>query len=618
VNTTKAASYSSDDDRSYERTGSILTAAPDVVEVRRNGGLGALLGAAASAVAIGYLARAVATSAPLDWALAVGLGLLAVFHLHSFVDARTPLLVADTQGVRIRLGRAWRGVPWGGLASVEVTPRQGLVRDGRLVLVPRNAEKVLGDLDASGRRQGKISNFLYGSPFALPLGLSTRVSGDSSEDLATALRQLAGGGARVVELLPGSATAAEPVEVVETEERSPSALRRALRLPDPRRFLAHAISGVAGVSGGMKAGAEARAERKSERAAERETARLAEEAAAEEAARIVPASPTPSPLRQARPGKRAEIRANLVSAPDVPEAAAVTGPVEGRELRRLGSVDLVEEKVTWGDRVRPIARIRESVEPLVIDDFAAQPAADPIIGPNLAAARRRIGLSVDQLAERTRIRPHVIEAIEVDDFVPCGGDFYARGHLRTLARVLGVEIAPLMASYDERYADAPINPRRVFEAELASGSHGGIRSMKGGPNWSILVAAVMTVVLAWSIARLVTDSPVEVRSTAPTLQAGPDGSGVPNYIGTQPVTLRLTASDGGARVVVRDDQGDVAFRGSIAADEQQELSVVPPVSVEVKDSGAVAVAISGQSKGFVGGAGGKDLRTFTVAQAGQK
>ena len=54
-----------------------------------------------------------------------------------------------------------------------------------------------------------------------------------------------------------------------------------------------------------------------------------------------------------------------------------------------------------------------------------------------AAARTRVGLTVDELAERTRIRPHVIESIEVDDFAPCGGDFYARGHLRTLARVLG-------------------------------------------------------------------------------------------------------------------------------------------------------------------------------------
>ena len=83
--------------------------------------------------------------------------------------------------------------------------------------------------------------------------------------------------------------------------------------------------------------------------------------------------------------------------------------------------------------------------PLVIEDFEPHPAYDPVIGPDLAAARTRVGLSVDELADRTRIRPHVIESIEVDDFTPCGGDFYARGHIRTLARVLGKDPAPMLA-----------------------------------------------------------------------------------------------------------------------------------------------------------------------------
>ena len=44
----------------------------------------------------------------------------------------------------------------------------------------------------------------------------------------------------------------------------------------------------------------------------------------------------------------------------------------------------------------------------------------------------------------------MIESIEVDDFAPCGGDFYARGHLRTLARVLGQDPAPLLQKFDDR------------------------------------------------------------------------------------------------------------------------------------------------------------------------
>ena len=47
-----------------------LGLAPDAVEVRRNAGLAAFVGALASGVAIAYLARAANTGAPLDWGLA--------------------------------------------------------------------------------------------------------------------------------------------------------------------------------------------------------------------------------------------------------------------------------------------------------------------------------------------------------------------------------------------------------------------------------------------------------------------------------------------------------------------------------------------------------------------
>lgn len=590
---TNEATYDVESGR--ESTNSIvLSAAPDPVEVRRNGGLAAMLGGAASAVAIGYLARAVASGSILDWGLAVVLGLLGGYYLYAFVDARTPLLVADTQGVRIRLGRAWRGIPWSGLATIEVAPRGGFARDGRLTLVPRNPEKVLASFDGSGRRQGRIAARLYGSAFAMPLGLSTRVTG-TTEDLTTSLRQLAGGGARVVELVADQAAA--PVEVVETAESTEPTGRR---ITHPGPVIAHAISLV---SDGLKSRADARSARRALADADRAEARAVAEAAAAEAARPIPASPTPSPLREARAPRRAEITSTISD-------QATTEPVVGRHMHRAGSVDLVEEKPTWADRVRPLARVREAVEPIVIDDFAVQPAAEPVIGPDLKAARTRIGLSVEQLAERTRIRPHVIESIEVDDFVPCGGDFYARGHLRTLARILGLDVEPLLATYDERYADAEINPRRVFEAELASGSTSSLRAMRGGPNWSILVAAVMAVVLAWSIARLVMADPVEVRTPAATLVAGPDGAGVPNYIGTQPVKLVLQGLEDGATVVVKDDEGTVAFRGPVAPGASQELALVPPFTVAVKDAGAVKVSLDGADQGVIDGATAQRSRTF--------
>jgi cytoskeletal protein RodZ len=48
------------------------------------------------------------------------------------------------------------------------------------------------------------------------------------------------------------------------------------------------------------------------------------------------------------------------------------------------------------------------------------------IGEGLAQARRRAGLTVTQVSERTCIRETIISGIERDDYSACGGDFYTR------------------------------------------------------------------------------------------------------------------------------------------------------------------------------------------------
>lgn len=574
-----------------------LGLAPDAVEVRRNAGLAAFVGALASGVAIAYLARAANTGALLDWGLAAVMGVLGIAHLAAFVDARTPLLVADTQGVRIRLGNTWRGLPWGALARVEHQPRRGPLRDGRLVLVVRHPARLIEELDSRGRRQSRLSEKLYGAPFAVPLALSTRVSG-AGDDLTAALTALAGGEARIVVVQPepDPEPDAEPQSEVRTDpvapEPEPTLPEEEQDEPhrrwrDPRPAIAHAIGVVAGLL----------------------SRRVDDNGDADDQDLIgdedpVVASATPSPLREPVTAQRAEVRRDGGNEEE-------TDTEGGRELRRPGSVNLVEDTQVWGERVSPIARPGHAVEPLLVDDYVVEPAEDPVVGPPLVAARTRLGLTVDRLAERTRIRPHVIESIEVDDFAPCGGDFYARGHLRTLARVLGIDVTPLLTAYDERYADAPINPRRVFEAELATGTHGSIRGTRGGPNWSVLIAAVMALVLAWSVARLIMDSPVDLSGAAPVLNGSAGVHNTSSQPAAAPVPVVITAAGGGARVLVRDATGELVFGGTLTFGETRKFQAVPPVRVQSSD-GSVEIGIDGESRGALGATGERAQNTFTV------
>jgi helix-turn-helix protein len=73
------------------------------------------------------------------------------------------------------------------------------------------------------------------------------------------------------------------------------------------------------------------------------------------------------------------------------------------------------------------------------------------IGETLAEARRDAGLSLAEVSQRTRIRQTIILAIEDDDYGACGGDFYARGHIRSIAKAVGADSEPLILEYDQHY-----------------------------------------------------------------------------------------------------------------------------------------------------------------------
>ena len=76
------------------------------------------------------------------------------------------------------------------------------------------------------------------------------------------------------------------------------------------------------------------------------------------------------------------------------------------------------------------------------------------VGARLERARAGHGLSVEELSSRTYIRASVLRRMEEDDFTACGGDCYARGQLRMLARVLQVDEDELVAAFDQQLSSS--------------------------------------------------------------------------------------------------------------------------------------------------------------------
>ena len=84
-----------------------------------------------------------------------------------------------------------------------------------------------------------------------------------------------------------------------------------------------------------------------------------------------------------------------------------------------------------------------------------QERCDVSVGDALAEARRQAGLTVAQVGQQTGIRETIITAIEGDDYSACGGDSYARGYIRSIARAVGADPEPLIRVYNTAQPGPP-------------------------------------------------------------------------------------------------------------------------------------------------------------------
>lgn len=268
-------------------------------------------------------------------------------------------------------------------------------------------------------------------------------------------------------------------------------------------------------------------------------------------------------------------------------------------------------RIAAADAITPINEPR-------VDLVHAEPVINPVIGPLVRAARERAGITIDGLSERTSIRPHVLEGIERDDFSACGGDFYARGHLRTLARFLGLSPGDLVDIYDDHYARAPISAKRVFEAELATSLGGGLRVRNGGPRWSLIAAAVLALLMVWGIARFL------VPQSSPVAAASLTGATAPSTnVSTTPITsplmkkstLVLGSLAWTTDIVVTTKQraghpASVVWSGSLKSRQTKTLVVTGPFSIKASQATLTTVMVNGHDEGKIGTLDGPGTRSF--------
>lgn len=227
------------------------------------------------------------------------------------------------------------------------------------------------------------------------------------------------------------------------------------------------------------------------------------------------------------------------------------------------------------------------------------------IGGSLAKARQEAALTVTQVAAKTRIRETVINAIERDDFTLCGGNFYARGHIRSMGRAVGIDPEPLIGEYDDAHGGSPqaIPARQAFEPETP------VRFReRRAPNWSAAMVVALVLVAIYGVVRVAVghgEHRSVQRAAAPATSAPtpqPTHSAAVAQAPRKDVTVRVKAKRA-SWLNVRDAKGKELFSGIIRAGQSEEWKSRKRIRLLIGNGGGVHVTVNGKDVGAPGETG---------------
>jgi cytoskeletal protein RodZ len=238
------------------------------------------------------------------------------------------------------------------------------------------------------------------------------------------------------------------------------------------------------------------------------------------------------------------------------------------------------------------------------------------LGEVLYSARTAAGLSIDDLASITSIRAGLISKMESNDFSDCGGDIYARGHLRNLAPKLGLDANQLVEIYNEEHS---IESRSINEM-LAENSITRVPHEKKNISWKVPAAFSLGILLILGVAQIIysnlnssnptSAAPVEssTPSTSPSAEPTPSASST-EVPATGGVTLSITAARGNSLIDIVVD-GEHVDKGSIFQGESKSFEATTSISVYFSNPAGLDVTVNGELLPALGEQNQEVRRTF--------
>jgi cytoskeleton protein RodZ len=240
------------------------------------------------------------------------------------------------------------------------------------------------------------------------------------------------------------------------------------------------------------------------------------------------------------------------------------------------------------------------------------------LGEFLQKAREDAGFSIDELAHIVNLRPGLIKAMESNDFLPCGGDTYARGHIRNISRITGSNAQELLAMYD---AEHSVDSRSIH-SQLVDNNAAAIRSENKKLSWKVLVGASLSVVVLIGVAQfaiggfdsepattsMVTEEnePSQSPTPSPTASAAPTSTS--STIGGE-LTLTIAATRGNSNIDVVIG-GVSVYKGPLFQGESKSFVGETSISIYLGNAGDLDLTLNGEALAPLGDRNQEIRKTF--------
>jgi cytoskeletal protein RodZ len=242
-------------------------------------------------------------------------------------------------------------------------------------------------------------------------------------------------------------------------------------------------------------------------------------------------------------------------------------------------------------------------------------------GSELRDRRESAGLSIEQLASLTSIRMGLITEMESNKFIHCGGDTYARGHLKNIALRLGLEPNHFVEMYN---AEHSMDQRAIHDL-LAENNVASIPREGKTLSWKIPALISIVILLVIGSIQIVMSNqssevvaPVVKESATPTPVAEPTETATPTPVAEPtdtsaeaagPVTLKLSAVRGNSFINIVVD-GKSVLKGSIFQGDEKSFTGKSSISLYLSNPAGVDVTHNGKLLAPLGGQNQEVRRTF--------